>query len=67
MQGKIKKIVGSRGFGFIMVDDDEKDIFFHRSQIEGDVVFEDLREGQEVSFEIEETQKGPQAVNIKIE
>ena len=63
MQGKIKKIIRMRGFGFIEADDYEGDIFFHRSQLQG-IFFEDLREGLPVEFELEETPKGTQAVNI---
>ena len=65
MQGKIKKIISNRGYGFIAIEEQEDDIFFHRSQIQGDLVFEDLEEGQAVELDIEETDKGPQAVNIK--
>ena len=42
--GTIKKLVGDRGFGFIQTEDGS-DIFFHRSQVEGDA-FDTLREGQ---------------------
>jgi len=64
MQGTIKKIIEHRGFGFISVEDQDDDIFFHRSQIQGELVFEDLKEGQVVTFDVEDTFKGPQAVNI---
>src|SRR5438309_5785158 len=47
--GTIKKLVGDRGFGFIQTEDGS-DIFFHRSQVEGDA-FDTLREGQSVSYE----------------
>ena len=64
MQGTIKKIIDQRGFGFIATEDAEDDIFFHRSQCKGGLLFEELKEGQVVEFEIEETMKGPQAVNV---
>jgi len=47
--GTIKKLVGDRGFGFIQTEDGS-DIFFHRSQVEGDA-FDTLREGQSVTDE----------------
>jgi CspA family cold shock protein len=64
MQGTIKRILDHRGFGFINIEDQEDDIFFHRSQIDGTLVFEDLSEGTSVSFDIEDTVKGPKAINI---
>lgn len=47
--GTIKKLVSDRGFGFI-AEDGGSEIFFHRSQVEGDK-FDQLREGQKVTFE----------------
>ena len=64
MQGKIEKKIQDRGFGFITVEDKEESVFFHRSQIQGELVFENLQEGETVKFEVEETQKGLQAINI---
>ena len=48
-QGKIKKLVSDRGFGFI--EGEQGDIFFHMSGMVG-VVFEELQEGQVVEYEI---------------
>ena len=48
-QGRIKKIITGRGFGFIELSD-EKDIFFHSSDVEGD--FKVLEEGDQVTFEV---------------
>lgn len=64
MEGTIKKVMEFRGYGFIKVDDQSDDIFFHRSQLSNELRFEDLREGTKVNFEIESTPKGPQAVSI---
>ncbi len=64
MQGKIEKVIRDRGFGFISVQDKEDSIFFHKTQIDKELVFEDLREGQDVQFEVEETPKGLQAVKV---
>jgi len=64
MEGTIKKIIDHRGFGFIAVEGESDDIFFHRSQVQGSLVFEELREGTTVQFDLEDTMKGPQAINI---
>lgn len=63
MQGIIKKLT-DKNFGFISQNDSEKDLFFHANSLE-DVNFEELREGDAVSFEIENTPKGDAAVNVK--
>jgi CspA family cold shock protein len=65
MYGSIKKIVRDTGFGFIVPDDGSDDVFFHRSKLAPKVVFEDLREGDEVEFEVTKGEKGPQALNLK--
>ena len=62
--GKIKKIVPDRGFGFID-DTDGREVFFHQSVLEG-VEISALRSGQEVEFEIEKTNKGPRAINMRL-
>ena len=64
MEGTIKKIVGEKGFGFITIDGEEKDLFFHRNEIK-DVNFEDLKEGDRVSFDKTDSPKGPAATNVK--
>lgn len=64
-KGKIKKLVRERGFGFIS-DADGKEVFFHQSGLI-DVSFEALNEGQEVAFEVEQSPKGPRAVNVSIQ
>lgn len=61
--GKIKKLVRERGFGFIS-DTDGREVFFHQSSLI-DVKFDDLREDQEVEFEVENSPKGPRAINLK--
>ena len=62
MQAKVKWFNVEKGFGFL--DYEGKDIFVHYSQIlsEG---FKTLDEGQLVEFEIVETDKGPQAKDVK--
>jgi len=63
--GKVKKLIRDRGFGFID-DTDGREIFFHRSSVL-DMKFEDLSEEQKVTFEIENSPKGPRAVNVQLE
>jgi cold shock protein len=61
-EGTIKKLT-TKGFGFIKTGGD-KDLFFHSSSVEG-VSFEDLREGQKVSYTEGQSPKGPRAENVK--
>ncbi len=62
-QGKISTLVSDKNFGFISRDGEEKDLFFHKNALEG-VDFESLSEGDEVTFEIEETPKGLSAISV---
>jgi CspA family cold shock protein len=64
MQGKVKWFNESKGYGFITPDDGEKDLFVHFSEIQGEG-FKTLREGDEVSFNEGQGQKGPQATNVQ--
>ena len=61
-QGTIKKLISEKGFGFIATD--RKDLFFHRSAVEGGD-FEDLREGQTVEYTEGQGPKGPCADSVK--
>ncbi len=61
MKGTIKKILN--GFGFITPEDGSKDVFFHANDLEG-LVFEDLREGDVVTFEMGTSDRGPKAEQI---
>ncbi|HVM96176.1 MAG TPA: cold shock domain-containing protein [Candidatus Acidoferrales bacterium] len=65
MYGTIKKIVRDKGFGFIVPDDGSDDVFFHRSSLQPKVQFDDLREGDEVEFQVRRGEKGPQALGLK--
>ena len=60
--GKVKWFNSEKGFGFIEVEGGN-DVFVHFSAIQGDG-FKTLEEGQEVSFEIVEGNRGPQAANV---
>jgi cold shock protein len=61
--GTIKRIVRDRGFGFIR-DEAGQEWFFHRSAVQ-ETAFEQLAEGQRVSFDEEASSKGPRATNIQ--
>lgn len=61
-QGTVKWFNESKGYGFITADEG-KDVFVHYSAIMGDG-FKTLAEGQKVSFEIVNGEKGPQAANV---
>jgi CspA family cold shock protein len=61
--GKVKWFNDSKGFGFIEGQEEGKDIFVHYSAIQ-DEGFKTLQEGEEVSFDIIQGPKGPQAANV---
>ncbi len=63
MNGVIKKKT-DKGFGFIAVDGQEKDLFFHSKSLV-DVTFDELQEGDKVTFDVEDSPKGPNAVNVQ--
>lgn len=60
--GKVKWFNNEKGFGFIEVEGGD-DVFVHFSAIQGEG-YKSLEEGQEVSFEIVEGNRGPQAANV---
>jgi len=62
MNGTVKWFNADKGFGFI-TGEDGKDVFAHFSQINVDG-FKTLEEGQEVTFDLAQGPKGPQAENI---
>ena len=64
MTGTVKWFNAEKGYGFI-TSDDGQDIFAHYSQIQKDG-FKSLEEGESVSFEVVDGDKGPQASNIEV-
>lgn len=62
MSGTIKTLT-DRGFGFIARDGEAKDLFFHSKDLSG-VTFDELREGDKVTFEVVDGPKGLGAVNV---
>ena len=61
--GSVKWFSRVKGYGFIAPDDQEKEIFVHFTGIDGEG-YRNLEQGQRVSFEVEDTPKGPQAVHV---
>ena len=62
--GTIKKKVEDRGFGFISREGESKDLFFHSKNVVG-TTFEELREGDAVTFEVVQGDKGPAAEKVE--
>ncbi|HUS38688.1 MAG: cold shock domain-containing protein [Pirellulales bacterium] len=62
-EGKIKKLVADRGFGF--VEGERGELFFHHSEVQ-DVSFEELQEGQSVLYEVGQGRKGPCATSVRL-
>ena len=63
-QGTIKRLT-DKGFGFIATEGRENDMFFHSSSVEG-IAFNDLREGQKVTYNVGQGPKGPRAENVQL-
>jgi CspA family cold shock protein len=59
--GTVKFFNSSKGFGFISPEDGEKDVFVHESGLT-----DEINEGDKVSYDVEEGQKGLNAVNVKV-
>lgn len=62
MKGTVKWFSSEKGYGFI-TSEDGNDVFVHFSQISGDG-FKTLEENEQVEFEVEDGQRGPQAINV---
>ncbi len=61
-EGTIARLT-DKGFGFIKIEGQEKDLFFHSNEVVG-TSFDELREGDRVSFEVGDGPKGPNALKV---
>ena len=62
-KGTVKWFNNSKGYGFITPEDGSQDVFVHHKQIQGEG-YKSLDEGQSVEFEVQQGQKGPEAINV---
>lgn len=60
--GTVKFFNNSKGFGFITPESGEKDVFVHMNNI-----IDTISEGDKVSYDLESTEKGPSAINVRVE
>ena len=60
--GTVKFFNKSKGFGFITPDSGDKDVFVHANNI-----IDNISDGDKVSFDLESTEKGPSAINVRVE
>lgn len=65
MKGTVKTVLVDKNFGFITPEDGSKDIFFHASALNG-VDFSQIKIGDTVNFEVEQSEKGPRATNVTV-
>jgi len=63
MEGTVKFFNERKGFGFVIDDETGKDFFLHQSALDEGVV---LRDGDKVTFDVEQGDRGPKAVNVKL-
>lgn len=66
MNGKISRVISDKGFGFI-TGDDGQEYFMHRSAVRDGSVFEQLRDGQPVTFDASRGDKGLRAENVRLD
>lgn len=65
MKGTIKSLIVEKNFGFITPEDGSKDVFFHATGLKG-TEFSMLKVGAMVTFDVEQSDKGPRAMNVMV-
>ena len=60
--GTVKFFNNAKGFGFITTDSGEKDVFVHTNNL-----IDNITDGDKVSYDLESTEKGPSAINVRVE
>ena len=60
------KVVTDKGYGFIKAEGVDKDVFYHENNLTGELAERKLRAGDNVTFDIEQTERGSNAANIKL-
>ncbi|MSU75570.1 MAG: cold shock domain-containing protein [Candidatus Magasanikbacteria bacterium] len=65
MKGTIKTVIADKNFGFITPEDGSKDVFFHATGLVG-IEFSQIKQGDVVMFEVEQSDKGPRAINVTL-
>lgn len=63
-KGKIARLM-DKGYGFIAIEGEEKDLFFHANELQN-AGFDDLRDGDVVEFEKVDGDKGPNAIKVSV-
>lgn len=63
MKGTIKRLT-DKGFGFISPEGGDKDVFFHSTGLAEGLAFDSLKEGEPVTFDVVDSDKGPKAENV---
>ena len=64
-QGTVKWFNSRKGFGFITVDGENRDVFVHVNELSGGGLNNELSENQRVEFDVEQGAKGPNAKNVR--
>ncbi len=64
MRGKIKTMKTDKGFGFIRPDDGGADVFFHATGVQRPVMFLDLSIGEQVEYDVEQSDRGLRAIGV---
>lgn len=64
MKGTVKTVIEGKNFGFITPEDGSKDVFFHATGLTGGIEFSQIQQGDAVTFDVEQSEKGPRAINV---